>query len=188
MHEREEILKYLKKQNGYVTYKSVAANFKLDAKDDTALMNNILFTFNASRIGQTYAEFEESGHEYAYIEFVTNGVQNAANSIGGSINKALPTIGHMSRDIFSDGGWHFRGGVVTPVGNVSGGATSTDFYVAPNGDVIPATQQEVNDNLSQMNNQNGKYVGEAIRDAVRVRVENAHSVDPGFNGTPNPDL
>lgn len=67
------------------------------------------------------------------------------------------------------------------------GATKTDFFVTPKGDIIPATKEGFNNNLSEMTEQNGKYVGESSNGPVRVRVEDAHPEKPGYSGHENPD-
>ncbi len=38
-----------------------------------------------------------------------------------------------------------------------------DFYVTPDGDAIPSTLSNFNDNLSKMDNINGKYYGNDSR-------------------------
>ncbi|MEN6471527.1 MAG: hypothetical protein ABFC62_08675 [Clostridiaceae bacterium] len=51
----------------------------------------------------------------------------------------------------------------------------TDFYVTPQGDAIPGTEAGYKNNLSMMENANGKYVGEGSNGVpVRVRVEGVH--------------
>jgi len=53
--------------------------------------------------------------------------------------------------------------------------------------LIPSSRVEFNDNLSKMTNDNGKYLGESSSGPVRIRVEDAHPIDPEFTGIENPD-
>jgi len=61
-------------------------------------------------------------------------------------------------------------------------ARKTDFYVNPKGDAIPANRQMFDENLSNMVEQNGKYIGDGSNGPVRVRVEDGHLSNPDFSG------
>ena len=63
---------------------------------------------------------------------------------------------------------------------------STDFYITPNGEAIPAKLDVFNDNLSKLKNEAGKYVGLDSKGPIRVRVNEIHFEDPTFKGTLNP--
>lgn len=60
-----------------------------------------------------------------------------------------------------------------------------DFYVTPDGDAIPSTLLGFNNNLSKMDNINGKYYGYDSRGPVRIRVE-MHGKKLGYKGPINP--
>ncbi len=61
-----------------------------------------------------------------------------------------------------------------------------DYYITPDGDAIPSTLSGFNDNLSKLENRDGKYYGTDIHDyPVRIRVE-IHDHDPNFVGKKSP--
>lgn len=75
------------------------------------------------------------------------------------------------------------GEVIDTAGDI---ARKTDFYVAPTGDVIPASRTGFDANLSQMEFKNGKYYGfDYDKNPVRVRIEQ-HDATPGYTGPANP--
>jgi len=61
-------------------------------------------------------------------------------------------------------------------------ARRPDYYITPAGDIIPANKAEFEHNLSMMNDEGGKYVGETSRGPVRIRIEDPHPLDEHFNG------
>lgn len=76
---------------------------------------------------------------------------------------------------------------VSKVAKVTRNVRKTDFYVTPKADIIPATREGFNNNLSKMINQNGKYIGESSYGPVRVRVEDAHLKKASTPAHQNPD-
>ena len=74
--------------------------------------------------------------------------------------------------------------LVSDISNLT--SEAVDYYITPDGDAIPSTLSEFNDNLSKLENHNGKYYGQDANDyPVRIRVE-IHDPDPNFVGTKNP--
>ena len=58
-----------------------------------------------------------------------------------------------------------------------------DYYVTPKGDAIPTSKSEFNKSLSTFENKNGKFVNNnGSNGPVRVRIEDAHTSNPGFTG------
>ncbi len=72
------------------------------------------------------------------------------------------------------------------VDGVSNILRKTNYYVTPNGECIPAQLTEFNNNLSKLDNQNGKYIGLDNKGAIRIRVNEIHQNNPGFIGKTNP--
>ena len=64
--------------------------------------------------------------------------------------------------------------------------SNADFYVTPEGEVIPATVKSFNSNLSKLDNQNGKFVGRDSSGPIRIRVNECHSANPDYTGPSNP--
>lgn len=68
-------------------------------------------------------------------------------------------------------------------GNVYQSGRTTDFYVTPRGDAIPADRIQFENNLSMMDEVGGKYIGDTTNNGpVRVRIEEPHPLDDNFNG------
>ena len=65
-------------------------------------------------------------------------------------------------------------------------ARKTDFYVTPDGEVIPASLDGFNNNLSKLKCENGKYNGKDSSGPIRIRANEIHPEDPNFTGKPNP--
>lgn len=64
--------------------------------------------------------------------------------------------------------------------------SKTDFYVTPNGEVIPATIDDFKSNLSKLENLNGKFIGSDSYGPIRIRFYEIHEADPYFIGIPSP--
>ena len=64
--------------------------------------------------------------------------------------------------------------------------SQTDFYVTPNGEVIPATLDGFNSNLSKLKNQNGKFVGRDSYGPIRIRAYEIHEANPNYTGISSP--
>ena len=64
--------------------------------------------------------------------------------------------------------------------------SKADFYVTPKGEVIPATLDGFNSNLSKLENRNGKFVGSDSYGPIRIRAYEIHEANPNYAGIPNP--
>ena len=61
-------------------------------------------------------------------------------------------------------------------------AKQINFYITPNGEAIPATLEGFNENLSMLNNLNGKYIGTDSNGPIRIRSNEIHPENPNFTG------
>ena len=91
---------------------------------------------------------------------------------GGSIGKSNKQISGLEK-LYENLEPPYKGGR---------GTTKPDYYVSPAGDVIPSNRAEFEYNLSLMEENNGKYIGETSKGPVRVRIEGPHPMDENFNG------
>ena len=94
----------------------------------------------------------------------------------GEVTRALKTVNKVA-DVVDD--------VADTADTVYDVSKHVDFYVTPDGDAIPSTLSGFYDNLSKMENINGKYYGHDSRGPIRVRVE-IHENKPGFSGPSSP--
>lgn len=63
---------------------------------------------------------------------------------------------------------------------------NADFYVTPQGEVIPSTLSGFNDNLSKLTMDKGKYYGTDSIGPIRIRANEIHEDKPNFSGTQSP--
>ena len=92
----------------------------------------------------------------------------------GEVTRAVTTVTRLAETAV----------LVSDISNMA--SEAVDYYITPDGDAIPSTLSGFNDNLSKLENRDGKYYGTDIHDyPVRIRVE-IHDHDPNFVGKKSP--
>ena len=110
----------------------------------------------------------------------TYGVSFATATYSSLYTGGIYNLGYSSYGFYSN-----------PTGGSSTGASGgllrqTDFYVTPNGEVIPATLDSFNSNLLRLENRNGKYIGSDSYGPIRLRVNEMHPANPNHTGVLSP--